>query len=67
MLRAIIKRKWKDSANGATGEQIMTLDFVCEALQSELSRGGLSEDGYEIFELVGVEVNPETECLGKTA
>ncbi len=56
MLRAIIKRKFRDSVSGASGSTMFTLDFQCEELEKQLNAGGFGEAGYEIQSLVGIEV-----------
>ena len=58
MLRFIIRRHFKDSVNGAVTEEYETVDASCGLLENALVQGGYSEDGYDIRELVGVEVLP---------
>lgn len=59
MLRAVICEKSKDQCNGAEYERLITLDFDCPALEEALRSGGMSEGGYQIPQLVGIEVLPQ--------
>lgn len=59
MLRFIIKTKWRDGISGAEGEYFKTLDIVVPKLQDELCKGGFGESGYDMVQLVGVEVLPD--------
>jgi hypothetical protein len=61
MLKAILKRRWRDEISGATGEAFYTLDFRCDALEEQLRRGRMSQNGFEIVELTGVELMPDLE------
>lgn len=56
MLRAIIRTKIKDQYNGAEYEGLQTVDIDCPDLENLLNVGGMSENGYHIAELVGVEI-----------
>lgn len=56
MLRAVIKRSFKDPHSGACGESPYTVDFNAPALERELSAGGYGDGGYDIRTLLGVEV-----------
>lgn len=59
MLRFILKKKWRDGISGAEGEYFETLDSVVPKLQEALSKGGFGESGYDMVQLVGVEVLPD--------
>lgn len=56
MLRAVIRYKVKDQYNGAEYQRLQTLEIDCPELETVLRDGGMSESGYSITELVGVEV-----------
>jgi hypothetical protein len=56
MLRFIIRSKYKDRCNGVECERLTTIDGEVPQLESILRGGGFAEDGYELYELVGVEV-----------
>jgi hypothetical protein len=55
MLRFILKRKVKCSSGGGY-ESLYTLDFENTELEDRLTGGGMSEDSFDITELVGVEI-----------
>ena len=57
-LRAVIRHKIKDQYSGAEYERLITLDIDCPALENELRQGGMSEGGYHIPEIVGIELLP---------
>lgn len=59
MLRAVIMVKSKSEYSGAEYKRFVTLDFDSQELEEALRSGGLSEGGYEIPELVGIEVLPQ--------
>lgn len=61
MLRAIIRRRYKDRATGLETEGFETLDFEAPDLEAALSGGGWAEDGYDVRDLSGVEVLPSRE------
>lgn len=57
MLRAIIRRRFRDSISGATVDnQLYTIDFESPELEAELRAGGFGESGFDVRELIGVEV-----------
>lgn len=56
MLRAIIRNKVKDKYSGGEWENIETIDVNCPELESILSSGGYGDGGYQIAQLVGIEV-----------
>lgn len=58
MIRFIIRIKWRDGHSGAEGEHFRTLDLDMPDLKDALSIGGYGENGYEMAELVGVEMLP---------
>ena len=60
MLRAIIRQKIKDGVNGGAWEALHTIDFDNSAIETLLSGGGCNETGYDISELVGVELLSQT-------
>ncbi len=62
MLRFIIKRRWRsDADSGASGEQYETHDIDVPELEALLfRRGGMSQYGFEMFDLAGVELRQET-------
>lgn len=59
MLRFIIKRR-QDNSYDCVSSQFETIDADCPALEQALTRGGkmVNGPGYDISELVGVEVLP---------
>ena len=59
MLRFIVRGKYKDTCNGAEFERLMTIDDEAHKLENVLRMGGFAEGGYELYELVGVEVLEE--------
>lgn len=61
MLRFILKCKNGDQTCGRLDwEYLYTLDIDVPALEQALTRGGRSQYGYELHELVGVEVLKKT-------
>ncbi len=58
MMRAIIRRKYKDRANGLETENFETFDFDHPELEGILTGGGYAEDGYDHRELCGIELLP---------
>jgi hypothetical protein len=56
MLRAILRQRVKDGANGAVSESLHTIDFDNYELEEALTAGGCNETGYDITELMGVEI-----------
>ena len=57
MLRAIFRRRFKDGTSGIELEnQLFTIDFENADIENQLKAGGFSESGFEVRELLGVEV-----------
>lgn len=56
MLRAIIRRRYKDQHNGLETDELETVDFHSEVLEEALGSGGYSESGYEYRGLAGIEI-----------
>ncbi|MBM3299185.1 MAG: hypothetical protein FJY85_04445 [Deltaproteobacteria bacterium] len=56
MLRAILKRKQADMISGAQWERLYTFDFDSPELERELQSGGRGDTGYDLTELVGIEM-----------
>jgi len=59
MLRAIIKRKWKDAYSGLETEEFETVDFKCDDLEQVIRIGGYGDGGFDHRSVVGVEVLPD--------
>lgn len=55
MLRVVIKRMRKDPHCGAEWESIEILEIDCPPLEDVLMRGGLSDNGYDISQVIAVE------------
>lgn len=64
MLRFVVRRRWRDSISGSSGEMLETIVADVPALEAYMTRGGHGEEGFEIGELVGVEVikNDKSVC-----
>lgn len=59
-LRFILRRKLHDAHSGATHEGLFTIDAEVPELERALDRGGYGAgQGYDLTELVGVEVRHE--------
>ena len=57
MLRAIFRRRFNDGTSGIELEnQLFTIDFENADIENQLKAGGFSESGFEVRELLGVEV-----------
>lgn len=57
MLRAIFRRRFRDAISGCqVDNQIYSIRVDVPAIENELSRGGFGEAGYEVIELVGIEI-----------
>ena len=57
MLRAIFRRRFKDNTSGIVIEnQIYSIAFENHDIENELRAGGFGETGFEVRELLGVEV-----------
>ncbi len=56
MIRFIFARRVKNSHNGAETDFFETFDMDIPELENIIARGGQSETGYDITELVGIEV-----------
>ncbi len=61
MIRAVLRRRWADKISGASTDQLFTLDFDCPELEEALLKGGYGESGFDMTDLVGVEVLPKVE------
>ena len=59
MLRAIIRRDFKDPISGQAGSDHYTMDFQNEALENCLRSGGFGNGGYDQHSLVAVETLPD--------
>ncbi len=60
MLRFVIKRRWaRVDEGGASGENLITFTADVPELETYLRRGGMSQNGFELFDLVGAEVLDE--------
>ena len=58
MLKFILKRMIKDSNNGLESTVFITVDCRSEELELLLTKGGVSESGYDVTDMVGVEIIP---------
>ena len=57
MLRAIFRRRMRDAISGCqVDNQLFSIRVDAPAIEAELRRGGFGESGYEVIELVGMEV-----------
>lgn len=56
MIRFILKNEYKCQHTGFKKETIYTIDHSLIGLEVALTRGGWSENGYDITTLLGVEV-----------
>lgn len=56
MLRFIVRRKTRDNESGYEGESHFTIDANVPELERALGSGGIGHHGYDVTELVGVEV-----------
>lgn len=57
MLRFIIKKRWASVPDGdARGEEFLTLDVDVPELEKRLRGGGMSQYGFEFYDLAGVEI-----------
>jgi hypothetical protein len=63
-LRAILRHKIRDSVSGYEGSNLFTIEFESESLEAQLRRGGFGESGFEVVELVGVELLDEDKQEG---
>lgn len=62
MLRAVFRRRMRDAISGCeVTNQIYTIKVDVPEIENELKRGGFGESGFEIIELVGMEVERPTE------
>ena len=59
MLRFIISRKHRDTVSGAEWSGMETIDVECPTLEGALKRGGYGEGGYDISQLIGVEMHAQ--------
>jgi hypothetical protein len=62
MLRFIIKKRWRsDAESGANGEQYETHDIDVPELERLLfRRGGMSQYGFEVYDLAGIELRNDS-------
>ena len=58
MIRFILKRKYRDDKSLLNADHFETLDCEVPELEKLLNRGGTSEYGYDITDLIGAEVLP---------
>lgn len=56
MLRAILKRTFRDAASGVVSEGFSTFDFDEPVLEELLMSEGLGESSFDITQLVGIEI-----------
>jgi len=66
MLRFIIKCQESNNDIGIQNTRLYTIDCDVAELEQALRRGGFSENGYEIHDLVGVEVIDSSCSQNKT-
>ena len=62
MLRLIIRRRMKDQHTGLETDGFETVDMDIPELEQILTVGGMSESGYDVRELAGVEVVPNAKA-----
>ncbi len=55
MIRAIVKRMRRDPASGAEWDTFEVVEAECPELEEVLRRGGLSENGYDVSQIIAVE------------
>lgn len=58
MLRFIIKREFSPPHCGVAMNSMETIDIDAPELERILCSGGYGPDGYDVHELVGVEIIP---------
>lgn len=57
MLRFVIKKRWaRVDEGGASGEQLITFTADVPELEHYLRAGGMSQNGFEIYDMVGAEI-----------
>lgn len=57
MLRAIFRRSMRDAVSGCEiKNQVFSFRVNVPSIENELRRGGFGEAGYEVIELIGIEV-----------
>lgn len=56
MIRFILRRKTKDTANGLETDQMETHDCEAPGLEQLLARGGCGESGYDYTALIGAQI-----------
>lgn len=60
MIRFIIKKREYNAHSGAAWEEFYTIDQAVNELEDALTDGGHGgESGYQIHELIGVEIIPD--------
>lgn len=63
MLRMLFRRDIKDHHNGAEYSAFLSVDIPrLTAVERLMTAGGLSENGYDVTTLLGVEVIPMRQC-----
>lgn len=68
MLRAHFRRRFKDNMSGIQIEnQVYSIPFDNPEIEKELRAGGFGETGFEVRELIGVEVEESTSPVPKEA
>lgn len=56
MLRFIIEHKFKHALNGCEGSCLLTIDHDIDYLETILRSGECSEDSFDRYDLLGVEM-----------
>ncbi len=71
MLRAIFRRRMRDAISGCeVTNHLFSFRVDVPSIENELRRGGFGESGYEIVELLGVEIEHDKkvqQCCGTCA
>lgn len=65
MLRAIFRRRRLDAASGAETNQLFSFRVDVPSIEQELRRGGYGPAGFDIVELVGVEIESQEDATPK--
>lgn len=60
MLRFIVVNRFKCQVSGCESTRYETIDVDVPELEDRLRRGGSGENGYDVTDLVGVEVLDKT-------
>lgn len=61
MLRVIFRHRMKDAISGCATTSLFSVSVDVPAIERELRRGGFGESGYEVVDLVGIEVEPQAQ------